>query len=119
MTGNSTVSGVASVGVAVLAGAASALVAGPAEFLMIQQQRQNSSLASVARQILHHHPHPHPHPHPHHHPHPYLVPRVRPLNLFNGFTMAASRDGIFTAGYLAVSPLIQGHLQTWFPGMLT
>ncbi len=63
-----------------LAGALSGLVSGPAELVMIRQQRRKSSLSYEIRNSL------------------LKTP-------FKGFWLAAARDSIFVAGYLAVSPL--------------
>lgn len=75
---------------AVSAGAISGLVSTPAELLMIQQQRFNVSLVQAARHIVSHH-------------------GVR--KLFKGLTFGAGRDGIFTGGYLALSPILQRVIQ--------
>lgn len=68
-------------GAAGLAGAASALVSTPAELVMIRQQRRQAGLAATAKEALTKFP-------------------------FRGLWLAAARDGIFTAGYLGVAPVL-------------
>lgn len=70
---------------ATLAGAISALVSSPAEYIMLQQQNTGLSFLGTT-QVL-------------------MSKSVRAM--LRGFTPTACRDGGFTAGYLVIPPLIQ------------
>mmetsp|Transcript_47072 Transcript_47072/g.93706 ORF Transcript_47072/g.93706 Transcript_47072/m.93706 type:complete len:274 (-) Transcript_47072:38-859(-) len=74
------------VGCGFLGGVASAPVCCILELIMIQQQRFGGSLPSAVHRILQTH---------------------GPLMLMRGFTCTASREGLFTAGYLGLIPAAQ------------
>ena len=65
-------------------GAISGLVCAPMELVMIQQQRFGTSLAAAASRIL---------------------SEQGPLGLSRGLVTACGREGLFTAGYLAMGPV--------------
>ena len=69
------------------AGAMAALIASPTELVMLQQQNSGQNVYSVIKQIM------------------SKSPQAR--RMLRGFMPTAVRDGGFTAGYLAISPLIQ------------
>jgi len=78
---------------AIGAGGTSAVIGGPLELIMIQQQRKGGSLLSAAGQIS----------------------SYGPSMWSRGLTMTALREGVYTGGYLGVTPVIREFLQKSFP----
>jgi hypothetical protein len=76
-------------------GAASASLCSPLELLMIQQQRKGGSLPSHAASLA----------------------RGGLGTIYHGFTMTALREGIYSAGYLGVAPVIRESIMAMYPEM--
>uniref|UniRef100_A0A7S1VDA7 Mitochondrial carrier protein n=1 Tax=Grammatophora oceanica TaxID=210454 RepID=A0A7S1VDA7_9STRA len=72
-------------------GTVSALVGSPLELVMIQQQRKGNSTAAAAASIS------------------------TPANIGRGFIGAAVREALWTCGYLAIPPIVRGHLMDNYP----
>jgi len=79
------------IGSGVAAGTFSALVGGPLELIMIQQQRKGTSTIETVKSI------------------------ATPNNFFRGFIGAAVREALWTVGYLSIPPIVRGELMTNFP----
>lgn len=78
-------------GIAATAGGLSALISGPAELILIRQQRFGSELVATTKDIL-----------------------VR-KEIFRGFSLAFWRDSIYVCGYLGLTPLWKEQLMKMFP----
>ena len=72
-----------------LAGMISALVSSPAELAMIQQQNNGKGLHATVAEIF----------------------KSGRSTIFRGLIPTAIRDGMFTAGYITVAPLVQREIQ--------
>lgn len=77
----------AQLGCAAVCGVASALIAGPAELVMTQQQRTGAALGAQTRALVSEH---------------------GAAVLARGFGTCAARDGLYAVGYLGVHPLVEG-----------
>lgn len=78
---------------ALVAGVGSAGICGPLELIMIQQQRKGGSILSTIGNIS-----------------------SRGVSAWSrGLVLTAGREGIYTAGYLGVTPVIRSSLQARFP----
>ncbi|CAM6091843.1 unnamed protein product [Calypogeia fissa] len=82
------------VAIAGAAGMVSSLCSGPAELLMIQQQKSGLSFPRQAHAVASKHGW---------------------LSIFRGLSPTAVREGIFTACYLGMKPIVQEELMLW-PG---
>jgi len=78
---------------AIGAGASSAVLGGPLELIMIQQQRKGGSMLHAAGQIS----------------------SRGPFMWGRGFLTTALREGCYTGGYLGVTPVIRERVQNQFP----
>jgi len=76
------------------AGVFSGLASGPAELIMILQQRTGQSLGATASQIM---------------------KADGAMGLYRGFSLAAVRDGTWASAYLALGPVVSSQLHTSFP----
>lgn len=74
---------------AFLGGSVSALFASPVELIMIQQQRNGSSVLSTLQRITSTH---------------------GPMMLFRGLMPAMMRDALYVSGFLGITPLLQDYL---------
>jgi len=83
-------SGAVRIGVAALAGATSGVVACPPELLVIQQQKHQKELGAMYREIVEKH---------------------GPMSLLRGITPTMVREGIYTASYLGLAPVIRQALR--------
>lgn len=81
-------------GAGLVAGGTSALFGSPLELIMIQQQRTGASLVATARSL------------------------VGP-NMMRGFTMTATREGLWTAGYMSIPPIVRRQLREVYPDVFT
>lgn len=81
-------------GAGLLAGGVSALVGSPLELMMIQQQRKGGSLFATAGAL------------------------VGP-NITRGVTMAATREAIWTVGYMSIPPIVRRILREKYPDTFT
>lgn len=88
-----TLSKVEQISAGFIGGAISGLACAPMELVMIQQQRFGKSLAGSAG---------------------HIVSTSGPIGLMRGFWMSCGREGIFTAGYLGIGPVIVEELQTTY-----
>ncbi|CAK9033030.1 unnamed protein product [Durusdinium trenchii] len=77
-------------GVAVVAGAASALVQCPCQLVEVNQSNHGSSMFSTARRV---------------------VSEYGFLGLYRGYSMGATREGIFCSSYMAVNPMVKSWVQ--------
>lgn len=75
---------------AVLAGAASALVQSPCQLVEVNQSNHGSSMLATARRV---------------------VSQYGLLGLYRGYTMGATREGIFCSSYMAINPMVKGWIQ--------
>lgn len=82
------------VGTGFLAGFASGVVASPAELVMTQQQLKGGSVLQNVTNLL----------------------PTGPSTVFRGFFPTCIREGLFTAAYLGVAPVLRTHLSSAFPG---
>eukprot|EP00871_Galdieria_phlegrea_P003633 jgi/Galph1/4270/GphlegSOOS_G2889.1 len=80
-------------GVSAAAGGFSALISGPAELILIRQQRQGSELMPTLKEIL------------------------ARRELLRGFSLAFFRDSIYVCGYLGLTPVWTNQLITGFPSV--
>ncbi|KAI3435642.1 hypothetical protein D9Q98_001700 [Chlorella vulgaris] len=78
------------IGIAMGAGAASAVMGCPAEFVMIQQQKSGRSLPAEFR---------------------HIVSTYGALKPIKGFSATVLRESLYASGYLAVAPLLRGVLE--------
>eukprot|EP01134_Creolimax_fragrantissima_P003318 CFRG3318T1 len=76
------------------AGSISALISGPAELIVIQQQKSGLSMGAECARICKQ----------------YGIAR-----LYRGLSMAAGREALFTAGYLGLGPIVKTSLQEMSP----
>lgn len=91
MAGEKKASDGQNIAAATMAGAVSGLVSGPAELIMIQQQKFGLSMAQTYSQLV----------------------KEKGLGiLVRGLSCAMTRDGVFTAGYLGLGPVLQGAVAT-------
>jgi len=81
------------IGSALFAGGTSAVLCSPLELIMIQQQRKGGSLLGAAHGIT----------------------KSGFSNWGRGFWMTCAREGVYTGGYLGVTPVIRSALQEKFP----
>ncbi|CAJ1433698.1 unnamed protein product, partial [Effrenium voratum] len=79
---------------AVTAGAASALVQCPCQLVEVNQSNHGSSMLSTARRVVSMH---------------------GILGLYRGYTMGATREGIFCSSYMAINPMTKRWLQKNHP----
>jgi hypothetical protein len=77
--------GAGKIGIAAAAGATSALVACPAEVIMIQQQRNNKAMAAQAGDI---------------------IGKFGPQRLWRGVFPTMARESMYTCGYLGIFPYL-------------
>jgi len=75
---------------AVMAGAASALVQCPSQLVEVNQSNHGSSMLATARRV---------------------VSQNGLLGLYRGYTMGATREGIFCSSYMAINPMVKSELQ--------
>ena len=73
-----------------IGGALSGLVCAPLEHTMIQQQRTGMSLFATPG---------------------YLIKQLGPLGPWRGLSMTSGREGLYTAGYLGIGPVLTDYLQ--------
>jgi len=81
------------IGAALGAGMSSAFICSPLELIMVQQQRKGASLASTIGSIT----------------------NSGLINWGRGLWMTAMREGVYTAGYLGVTPVIRSEVSSRFP----
>lgn len=75
----------------IVAGTTSALVGGPLELIMIQQQRKGGSTMATLGNI------------------------ASPNTIYRGFVGAAVREALWTCGYLSIPPIVSGYLMETYP----
>ncbi|KAL6771419.1 hypothetical protein ACKKBG_A26290 [Auxenochlorella protothecoides x Auxenochlorella symbiontica] len=81
--------GISTIGIALSAGASSAFIGCPAEFLMIQQQKSGLSLATQLKSV---------------------AGSFGVLKIYKGLAATMMRESLYTAGYLGVAPLLKAKL---------
>lgn len=90
---NRDLSNIEKVGGGVFAGAASSVVAGPIELVMIQQQRRGTGLLPTTAEMI----------------------KGGPSTFFRGTPGMMGREGLFCAGYLGLMPVARQHFRATFP----
>jgi hypothetical protein len=74
------------------AGTISGLAGSPLELVMIQQQRRGTSVGQTLRNIV-----------------------ANPVNIYRGFWGAATREALWTCGYLSIPPIVRRNLMENYP----
>ncbi len=78
------------IGSALIGGAISGIACGPMELVMIQQQRFGGNIVNTPSR---------------------LIQKSGVASLLRGLATACTRESIFTAGYLGISPVLQRNLR--------
>ena len=80
----------------VVAGAVSGLVGSPLELIMIQQQRKGGGTVETIKNII-----------------------KNPPNIYRGLVGAATREALWTCGYLSIPPVVRRTLMEKYPDTFT